>query len=233
MMRELTPTDLNMVLRRLPKDLRDLAKNNGLFVAGGFVREVIAGAPVQDIDLFGPSAYGLELLADELAIARAGRLHKTQFACTVIAPPRAPVQFIRRWNYSDPEQLLRELDFTVCQAAVFYRDGGWRSLCSEGFYPDLAARRLVYTFPKREEAAGGSLMRVRKFLARGYNIQASSLAGVVARLMGGVNEGKLQGLITEGRSVEEARHMVLKGLLHEVDPLVVIDNVEPDETEPD
>ena len=37
------------------------------------------------------------------------------------------------------------------------------------FYPDLAARRLVYTAPVRDEEAGGSLLRVRKFIERKDN----------------------------------------------------------------
>ena len=85
------------------------------------------------------------------------------------------MQFIHRWKYDEPTKLLEELDFTVCQAAVWWANDSWQSLCSTSFYPDLAARRLVYTFPQREEESGGSMMRVRKFLGRPVN--ALSLVG--------------------------------------------------------
>ena len=92
---------------------------------------------------------------------------------------------------------------------------------SNGFYPDLAAHRLVYTFPKREEAVGGSILRVRKFLQRGYNIQAWSLAGVISRLLIAVEKDSIL-----AKNGEQGLTKVITGLLREVDPLVVVDGVE-------
>lgn len=226
--------DLDMVVRRLPADVKALMREHPLFLAGGFIREVISGAAVQDIDLFGPSKPALDDASIMLLIKRthpSAHRHETQYAYTVLTPPRVPVQFIFKWSYDNAEQLLKELDFTVCQAVVWHGESGWQSLCAPTFYSDLAARRLVYTFPVRAEAAGGSLMRVRKFLARGYNIQVHSLAGVVARLIGGIDANRIGGPLGEGRTLEEARHLALKGLLHEVDPLVVVDSVEPKDDE--
>lgn len=239
---QLTPGDLAMVVRRLPADLRKLMRQRVLFVAGGFIREVISGGTVHDIDMFGESKDALESAMEELKVMRSpnrveATSFETKFAYTLLCPPRAPVQFIHKWTYTDPKRLIAELDFTVCQAVVWHEGdaeegkGNWASGCSQMFYPDLAARRLRYTFPVRAEAAGGSLMRVRKFLSRGYNIQADSLAGVVARLVGGIKAEKLGGLMHEGRTEEQATHLVLKALLHEVDPLLVIDAVEPREEE--
>ena len=225
-MRTLTNTDLNFVVRNIPSDLRKLMRHRPLFVAGGFIRETIAGAPVHDIDVFGPTATMLEVQAQALAAGRDNsRVHTTQYAHTVLAAPRMPVQFISRWLYSDAEQLLQELDFTVCQAAVWFDGTTWCSMCSEAFYPDLAARRLVYTFPQRDEEAGGSMMRVRKFLARGYNIQAESLAGVMSRVFMKVRRN----CMTED---EEGTAKVVAGILREVDPLLVVDRVDfVDETQ--
>lgn len=231
-MNQLLATDLNRVVRNIPSDVRQMMAAHNLIVAGGFIRERIAGNPVQDLDIFGPSKERLHVAARMLQIKRGEgtRLHETEFAYTVLTPGRVPVQFIHNWAYAEPEQLLSELDFTVCQAAL-WKDlaGAWHSTCSDRFYADLAARRLVYTFPERKELAGGSMMRVRKLLARGYNIQADSLAGVVARLIGGIDAGKLSGLVGEGTTLEQARHMVLRGLLREVDPLVIVDNIELNE----
>ena len=111
----------------------------------------------------------------------------------------------------------------MCQAVIWFDDSDkiWKSCVSDTFYSDLAAHRLVYTFPKREEAAGGSILRVRKFLQRGYNIQAWSLAGVISRLLIAVEKDSI--LAKEG---ELGLAKVITGLLREVDPLVVIDGVE-------
>lgn len=237
----LTTQDLHRVVRNIPSDLRGLmrsmSENDGpvLFIAGGFVREVVSSGKAQDIDVFGPSQEVLERAADDLYFERRfcseRKLHKSKYATSVFTPPRMPVQFIHRWLYNDPLSLLSQLDFTVCQAAVWFYKGEWQSACSELFYSDLAARRLRYTFPARDEEAGGSLMRVRKFLPRGWNIQVESLAGVVSRLVGGVKEEKLSMFTKEGLSQEQARTKVLRALLHEVDPLVIIDGVEPKDEE--
>lgn len=219
-MRELTQTDLNFVVRNIPGDLRRLMRANELYIAGGYIRELIAGGKVNDVDLFGPSKGLLESCAEQLAAGRDGaRTHTTQYAATVLAAPRMPVQFISRWLYDDPRVLLEELDFTVCQAAVWFNGTEWKSMCSDGFYPDLAARRLRYTHPRRDEEAGGSMMRVRKFLARGYSIQAESLAGVMARVFAKIRHSDLA---HEG---EEGLTKVVAGVLREVDPLLIIDNV--------
>ena len=216
-MKALSPSDLQFVLARVPKDVRKLMQDHGLYLGGGFIRETIAGGVPNDIDLFGPSASVLELAAKVLATSRGGKNFATQNAVTVLAPPRVPVQFIKRWLYDDGHKLVESFDFTVCQAAIWFASG-WQSLIADEFYADLAARRLVYTAPKREEAAGGSMMRVRKFLARGYSIQATSLAGVIARVAGGVRDFQQ---LDEGQ-----RAFVIAGLLHEVDPLLVVDGLE-------
>lgn len=236
-MNRLLKIDLDRVVRNIPSDVRQLMTAHGLILAGGFIREHIAGRnDVRDLDLFGPSKERLRVAAQMLHIKRGvndARLHESNFAYTLLTAGRVPVQFIHNWVYTEPQALLDELDFTVCQAAIWKLPGGeWDSLCSDRFYPDLAARRLVYTFPKRKELAGGSMMRVRKMLARGYNVQADSLAGVIARLMSGIDENKIGALITDGRSQEQARHLVLTSLLREVDPLLLVDSVEmADETD--
>jgi hypothetical protein len=236
--RTLTATDLNWVVRRLPKDIQDAlrASPGRLYVAGGFIRDTIAGLEVKDLDLWGCDKLLLDATAkvlerDRKQNGQLARLHKTDNAITLLTPPRMPVQLITRWTFDDAQPMLETLDFTVCQAAVWFAGGAWRSMCSEAFYPDLAARRLVYTFPQREEEAGGSLLRVTKFLRRGWSIQPESLAGVVARVAQKVKwdrldaEGGKMERLGNDREVRAAK--VISGLLREVDPLLVVDGLEP------
>lgn len=227
-MSALSGTDLNFVLRRVPRDVRELMKLRGIFLAGGFIRATIAGEKASDIDLFGASLESLKLDAMQFAIARQGRMHETDNALTVLTPGhRLPVQFITKWLYAvgEQEKLLAEFDFTIAQSVIWW-DKGWHSSIGEAFYRDLAARRLVYTFPIRPEAAGGSLLRARKFLMRGYNIQAEALASVISRLVSGVKEDEAFGSLIAELGREKAMAKVMSGLLREVDPLIVIDGVD-------
>lgn len=238
-MNKLTRTDLHFVVSHLPKDVRTLMEQKTLILAGGFIRELIAGNSVQDIDLFGPSRSELSDAADVIQKAREGaRLHKTKNAITLLAPPRTPIQFITRWQYDEVEALVKSFDFTVCQAAVYFDRGenSWKSCVHDDFYADLAARRLVYTFPvceeeEEEEEVGGSILRMRKFLVRGYNIQAPSMAGMIARIALSLDMDKINACIA-GETPELAATKVITGLLHEVDPFTVIDGIEMhDETQ--
>jgi hypothetical protein len=217
-MNELLPIDLRRVVAWLPKDVVALLKKEPLFLAGGYVRATVSQEKPSDIDLFGPDKERLDRLALELAHSRKGRKHDTDNAYTVLAPGRTPVQMIHRWLYGDAERLVGEFDYTVARACVWWADDKWKSLVDERFYPDLAARRLVYCSPKRKEDAGGSLLRARKFLRQGWFIDAQNLGAVVARLCSSVDWKQIP---------DEAQlAVVLTALLREVDPLIVIDGLD-------
>jgi len=220
----LTETDLRFVVSRIPKDIREVMIKNQLFLGGGFIRETISGGKVNDIDLFSESKEALETIAKYLSIAREGsRVHTTDNAITLLSYPRLPVQFITRWLFTSADDLVNSFDFTVCQAGIYYdrSTGKWASVVHDSFYADLAAKRLTYTFPEREEEAGGSMLRVLKFIARGYNIQPNSLAGVIARVALKVDYALLgKGGIDNN---EKGVAQVISGLLREVDPMNVID----------
>lgn len=221
---ELAKHDLRFIAQRLPKDIRELMSTHHgkLFVGGGFIRAQIAGETPNDIDLFGTSKEHLEQIAVALMSVRPGaKMHKSKNAITIVTPDRLPVQFITRWVFDKPQKCMESFDFSVCQAVV-WRCGNqsndpWASSIGDRFYQDLAARRLYYTAPIRDEEAGGSMMRVIKYVKRGYTIQVSSLGAVIARLMSGMKNSALAGQVPE---------IVLAGLLREVDPLMVIDGFE-------
>jgi hypothetical protein len=229
---ELTDVDMRFVATRLPRDVRELLSRHAgkLFLGGGFIRAVIAGEEIGDIDLFGTDPVWLRKVAEGFSAGREGsRLHISKNAITLLTPNRMTVQFITRWTFDGQgpihraTALVQSFDFTVCQAAV-WRAGTnsndrWESLISDRFYIDLAARRLTYTSPVREEEAGGSMLRVIKYVKRGYTIQVGSLGAVIARLTAKVHEERLH-------PGEEGRAFVITGLLREVDPSLVIDGID-------
>lgn len=217
---ELHHADLQFVVARIPKDIREAMKDAQLAIGGGFIRETIAGQKPNDVDLFGGGVEVMRLSAKLLAEKREARLFESDNAITIITANRLPVQFITRWLFDHPAAVMPSFDFTVCQAVVWFdkKADAWQSAIAHDFYRDLAARRLTYTHPERNEDAGGSLLRVRKFLQRGYTIQPGSLAGVVARLARAVEWDRI------GDEAHATR--VLTGLLREVDPLLVVDGMD-------
>lgn len=214
--------DLNYIVRNLPRDVRTLMEKQPIFLAGGYIRSMIAGEPVNDIDLWGGSASELLRQAELFAAKRQVRIIGTDNACTILTLGKTPVQFITRWAYDDPTELAKSFDYSIASAVIWYDSmlGVWMSYCDEYFYPDLAAKRLRYRNPIRNEDAGGSMLRMTKFLNRGYKISPESMGKVMARLFAGFKFDNV-----DPRN-EDWNAKIIISLLREVDPLTLIDGVE-------
>lgn len=211
----LSQFDLRFSVQRLPSVLKERMFKTGdkMFVAGGFIRSCVAREPVMDIDVFCGSK---EMAMGEAALCMRpnGRLHETDNAISVHGD-HPTLQFIHRWTFQTVEACIASFDFTIAKAAVFYQvdgeTGAWKGLCDDQFYPDLAAKRLVYTSPVRNEDAGGSMLRLLKFYQRGYRAPLATIGGVMARMAKGID-------FTKCGTEEEMVGNVLTGLLREVDP---------------
>lgn len=237
---QLNDFDVQRIVTSLPRDVRKLLKesNGAVFLAGGFIRAILSGEQPADIDLWGRDKEELDRHAELFAARRKVRCMSTKNAHTILDLGRTPVQFITRWTFPTPEACAESFDFTIAAACIWYEDGkdvmqlgaargldgGWRSYCGETFYRDLCTKSLVYTSPDRNEDAGGSLLRMQKFIRKGYSISPGNMAAVISRLLCGVR------FSNSFCGQEEFRTRVLLGLLREVDPLVVVDGIElPDE----
>lgn len=214
--------DLQWCVRCLPKDVRKLLRTHlpHPIIAGGYIRALVAGEKPSDIDIFMPSQNEAEVAVLKLLALPPGSVLpksviKTKNSLTI---PRKDitVQFITRWTFEEPEPLIQSFDFTIAAAALWCEAAGWKSLCDDRFYMDLAAKRMVYRSPARNEDAGGSMLRVLKFYQRGYRIPLPSLGAVISRLMKGV---KWEDIHAHPENEQEAQlAKVFTGLLVEVDP---------------
>ena len=153
---ELNKYDLNWCVRRLPTPVRKMLKESTVTVGGGYVRSCILNEKICDIDLFVKSRDYAETLADRLIMDTKRRKVVTDNAITVTGM-KYPVQFITRWTYDTPVKVVNSFDFTICQSAFWWNIDSlrWNSHVTDTFYPDLAAKRLIYTEPDREEEPGG------------------------------------------------------------------------------
>lgn len=213
-MKKLDDHDLYWCVRRLPKNVAELLQIYPLMVGGGYLRACIAGEQVADIDIFSATKDQADKAAINLASNTfKGRIHESGNAFTVTGAS-LPVQLIHRWLFDTPQALIDSFDFSISCAVMWYDHEAkcWDSLCDDRFYADLAAKRLIYRFPQRNEEVGGSLLRVLKYYQRGYRIPLDSLGGVIARLGYKVQWEKTHG--------EQDAAKIITSLLREVDPLV-------------
>lgn len=215
-MESLDNMDLYWAVRRLPKRLKDVMTagtfGGKIFVGGGYLRAVVSGEEINDVDIFVESKEMAEALI-KLLKKDDEKVFSSENAFTL--PGKMAIQIIHRWTFTTKEQLCHSFDFTICQAAIEYSclEKKWSSYCHERFYVDLASKRLVYTSPVREEEAGGSMLRVLKYYQKGYRIPIDSLGDVMARVFAKVRESDC---------CPEDYGKVITGLLREVDP-----NVDP------
>lgn len=215
-MQPLSPEDVYWCRRRLGEPMLKMMIDQGpnVVVAGGFIRSCVSGETIMDTDVFSPSKEQAKAFADSfVSISTHKKVHENA-NCYTVNMLFGPVQFIHRWTFERPEDIIASFDFTIARAALWWDGKEWQSLCDDRFYADLAAKRLVYCSPVRVEDAGGSLLRVLKFYQRGYRITLDSLAAVIARIQGGVQEPEID---VESPREPQVAAQVLK-LLCEVDP---------------
>lgn len=181
--------DRNFCVQRLPKALRELMESprwSGLvFAGGGFIRSVVSREDVNDVDVFTTSKEAAEELAAAL-LDEGRRLHRTDNAITVLGIVPT-VQIIHRWTFKYAPDCIQSFDFTCCRACIFYNHGRWESRADVDFYRDVAAKRLVYCSPVREEEPGGSMLRVLKYYQKGYRVPLDSLGLIIGRLVQGTD----------------------------------------------
>lgn len=223
---ELDKQDLEWAIQRLPRKLRDLMQEpewqGRIFVGGGYLRSIVANEPINDVDMFVSSKETAELLAYKLAYSK-DDVHESGNAFTI--KDKLPIQIIHRWVFDDAEGVNNSFDFTVCCAAIYYAPAGgtwaegWKSACHERFYIDLAAKRLVYQEPKRNEDAGGSMLRVLKYYQKGYRIPLDSLGKVMARMVKEIRFDEING-DRDSEEYEKYLATLLTAMLVEVDPAI-------------
>jgi hypothetical protein len=260
-MNKLTYHDLQFALVRCPRALLAIMKSapiaKRIFVGGGFLRSVVAGDSINDIDVFVSNKEDALWLARSLAIRKLHFTQRIEHEGTVTIRPlnfeeldkaqikqveravyptenaytvtsyKPAVQVIHRWTFAAGDLVAASFDFTCCAAAFWWGGNSWASYCDPRFYCDVAAKRLVYRSPVRNEDAGGSMLRVLKYYQKGYRIPLDSLAKVIARLCVGVDLDKLVVVRRPNSSGETQRvvpevdfGIVIAGLLREVDPAI-------------
>ena len=188
---ELDRQIVDKVVAALPAPVKRMLRMSGLFLAGGFIRSVVEGEKPKDVDIWVRSPEEAQRWARILGVA----LHRGAFSTTnaiTISFPDTAIQFITRWTFQTPGEVIQTFDFTIAQAVVWFDkvEGKWKGLCAETFLEDVREKRLVYKSPVREEDAAGSLLRVNKFLRRGYSISDEDMGKVTARVVKKVIEEK-------------------------------------------
>jgi len=174
----------------------------GVCVAGGFVRDQIAGIEPKDVDVF--------FLSDtkDVAYKTATRLlaEDGEYALNVCSAfvdtwvtagdTRGPIQLIHGRSADTYYSLLRGFDFTCCQNGLRFVDSGWELFNTEDANIDAFMRELKYDTLKTEGSGwtGTYLKHLLHLLQKGYKIaDYETLVPLFAELADEANKPAYQG----------------------------------------
>jgi len=135
------------------------------YIAGGTIRSIFAGEKINDVDIYFVKDFNdhkkFDLIEYKLEF-------ETDFAKSYNVKGHK-VQFIKITG--TPEEVMSKFDYTISMGAYDpYND---KFILEENFLYNLAERRLV--FNDNTEFPISSLWRMKKFLNRGYKIDAKSV----------------------------------------------------------
>ena len=161
------------------------ASSLNFWVAGGAVRDLIAGKRIHDLDVFFPGEQSrliFERRLKEICRDRMRVNHDSATAVHIETLPGSPfghlqIDSIKRY-FGSPADTIVQFDYTVNCAAVQYNSITGQMLFTHhpDFFVDLAAHRLMVNklpFPV------DSLRRAFKYVERGFKICPGELQKVV------------------------------------------------------
>jgi hypothetical protein len=147
--------------------LTDVSVN--AFVAGGFVRDVVAGRSPRDLDIYARTYESASEL--ERHMRHAGWiLDRMGMVSTSWRDQRGHVVQIIKADLESADECIRRFDLTICCASVDLRT--LETICGVTFVEDLNHKRLIINRPAFPT---DTLRRVARFLGEGYTISSAQL----------------------------------------------------------
>lgn len=149
-------------------------------LAGGAVRDCMRAAPPRDFDLFTRTEERAKEVMDRVVAWSGGTFSQTSdytFTAWVPVEDRVDqliIQACHGWKWDTPAALLDLFDFTVCQAALWMREGKWEGLVGDNFEGDLRAGKLRLV----HGIGSTTVERIVRLYSKGFTPErANSLSG--------------------------------------------------------
>lgn len=182
----LEDADLKRVIYALPDEVVELMRRHPreVIVAGGFIRAIVAGEAVRDVDAFFAQERGVKSWTDDVGLKYE---EKEKHLCVEADGGSPEIQLIWSYPYKEPYEVPDSSDYTVVKAAVWFEDGEGKKkdskfigICHEYFYRDIARKMLVYICNRDVERVE-SIPRLLKYTSYGYSIDPDSLSELIVK----------------------------------------------------
>ncbi|GIU69849.1 MAG: hypothetical protein KatS3mg002_1085 [Candidatus Woesearchaeota archaeon] len=157
--------------------LYNVFASENAFIAGGAIRSIFANEEINDFDIYfedKENYYNVVNYLDKRGIGGVISSNAYNFKIN-----NRKYQLIHHSKMiGNPEYILSHFDFTVCMGAYSFKDK--TVIYSERFLLDLAKRELVYN--KNTLFPISSLVRTKKYLKRGYNINTLEYLKIISHI---------------------------------------------------
>jgi hypothetical protein len=152
-------------IRALAAELAPLFVKLGVpcYIAGGCLRDAMAGLPRKDVDIFFPTEAAWKDAVFKLLPAHCLFLNQNAMG---LETTYGQIDLCRN-RFVDVESQLRLFDFTACCAAI---TSDMYYVRHERFEADARARQLIVHCP-----ASAGVMRAMRFVARGWSMDESEV----------------------------------------------------------
>lgn len=160
------PASVHPALELAHQFIKDIP---GAVIAGGAARDLILETAINDVDVFIPSYNTFHSIANRmLEIVKAEREHglnikicETQYnEYSYLRIKADPLDIVITEVFSDPETLVGNFDFVLCQAWLEIDGGGFSVKCTDAFTQHLNRKILAY-YPSRIEYSSDRLNRMK------------------------------------------------------------------------
>jgi hypothetical protein len=170
----LTQDEVTHVLSLLPAVVYQQLQRENVVLAGGAIRDTLAGIPVKDIDIFCHS----EEQAARLALELAPFARHTTFAYTVPLEG-LPVQYVYYKDFTTPEDLVSQFDFRACCHGIYWNGAEFEGVSVLFARLDCVMRELRFLSQLKDAGKLTALRRALDFAPKGWTISDEDLAGIL------------------------------------------------------
>lgn len=178
--------DIKRVVYMLPEEIISMMKRHPgkVIVAGGFIRALVAGEDIRDLDIFITSEKEAKSWANEVDLD-----YEVKDKHLSTGPNEEftyEIQTVWRYEFKHPYEIPEQFDYTVVKAAIWFDEGSKSKLpnfigiCHERFYRDIARKALVFCCERDTERVT-SIPRLLRYTQYGYSMDTKSMAEVILK----------------------------------------------------
>jgi hypothetical protein len=155
-------------------------KDSQAYIAGGAMTSIFSGNKINDIDIYFSDVAGKDKTCDYFLKLKGSVLSFETVKAKTFKYKNQIYQLIVHPDLivPTPQALFDFYDFTICMGAYNFR----KFVLHENFFQHLSQRRLIFNHKTKYPIC--SLMRVRKFLERGYKISYTELIKIALSVHG-------------------------------------------------